>query len=83
MLRPICICDCMVSCVRVLKVSLRTESGFKINRACVGLKADVEAGCFPVPPQPPTPIPLPSQCICVGRGQYIVPTLTGPYRSRC
>ncbi len=28
----------MVACVRVLKVSLRTESGFKINRALCRIK---------------------------------------------
>ena len=48
-LKHICVSDCVVACVRVLKVSLRTESGFKVNRACVGLKAAVEAGSPPTP----------------------------------
>lgn len=49
-LKYICIFDCVAACVRMLKVSLRTESGFKINQACVGLKAAVEEGCLLVPP---------------------------------
>lgn len=54
---------CVVACVRVLKVSLRTESGFKINRALCGIKSccalmwrPEEAGCLSVKP-PSSPLP--------------------------
>lgn len=42
-LKHMCIYDCAVGCVSVLKVSLRTESGFKINRFPCGIKS---AACW-------------------------------------
>ena len=55
MLKHICISDCVVACFRELKVSLRTESGFKFNRALCGIKGccvlmwrQEEAGCLSV-----------------------------------